>query len=296
MAKEEIRAQLPWQAQGEDPDRGEPHAGVVVEIACGGEFLRPVIKAVDAGLAFAGGLPLLAEARLGLDAVQRLGQALAIGGPDGGATFEPAFPIGPPPEFGEEFVGPLRVGAEGGVDRLGLGQEAVADIGGKARDMGMSGQILVPAGGIGQARAGQEGGKPRGGGGACGGKGKGEGERCHAARGRGAALYGKAGVAWRRIMARRLRPGRGRREAQGARPCGTGLSSSSVGKISSGGGAARAVGGRQPPSRAGGGERQSDRVPLQPPVHATKTLSTVSRLDHVRHKGRPKCAIPSNTT
>lgn len=50
MGEEEVGSELPWEAEGEDPDGGEPHAGVVVEVAGGGEFCGPVVEAGDGGV------------------------------------------------------------------------------------------------------------------------------------------------------------------------------------------------------------------------------------------------------
>ena len=51
VAQEEVGAELPRQAEREDPDGGEPHAGVVVQVALLHELPRPVVEALDARLA-----------------------------------------------------------------------------------------------------------------------------------------------------------------------------------------------------------------------------------------------------
>lgn len=144
VTQEEIRPQLPWQAEGEHPDRGEPHARVIVQIARLDQFMRPVIEAVDAGLSVAGIRPALSQTGFDPAAVECRGKPLAIGGPDGGAHFQPAFPVAAPEHFLNEFFGRLwRVAGEHGAQNLVLGQEAVAQVGRQGRDMHMPARTQI---------------------------------------------------------------------------------------------------------------------------------------------------------
>ena len=99
-AQEEIRPQGPGQSQGEDPDRGEPHACVVVQVSGLGEFAGPVIEALDAGAARLGvveGPPVSQAIPL---AVARLQEPR----PGGRPHFQPALPVGAPEYLLDELV------------------------------------------------------------------------------------------------------------------------------------------------------------------------------------------------
>jgi hypothetical protein len=63
MPVNEVCAQHPWQLEGKDPDAGEPHAGVIVQITGLCEFFRPGIKAGDAGV------PALGSSHFGREAI-----------------------------------------------------------------------------------------------------------------------------------------------------------------------------------------------------------------------------------
>ncbi len=69
MAVEEVRAELPRQAESENPDAREPHAGVVVQVSGVDELVHPGIHGIDAG----GNQPLVATS--GLDADVAGGEA-----------------------------------------------------------------------------------------------------------------------------------------------------------------------------------------------------------------------------
>ena len=126
MAQEEIRPQGPWQAERENPDRGEPHAGVIVQIARCYEFACPVVEAFYSG-----------AARFGIGQCVSVVKSLPIrvapgqiARPDLRAHFQPAFPIGAPQHFLYEFFGRGQAMASQNFGHgLLLGEEPVTEIG-----------------------------------------------------------------------------------------------------------------------------------------------------------------------
>ena len=126
MAQKEIRAQIPGQAQRENPNACKPHARVIVQVAGLTQLLHPGVKTGDAGLAGHGrGVTLRRRLHTRSDPG-------AIGIPNRRALRQPALPIAPPEYFFDEFIGHLcAMGGDGGGHYLLLGDQAVADIGGK---------------------------------------------------------------------------------------------------------------------------------------------------------------------
>ncbi len=104
----EIRAQFPWQLQREDPDRGKPHARVVVEIAGLQQLLHPGIEAIDAGLPLDGPPIGTGEPASAFYCSLLACKRLAIALPDGGSRFEVALEVSPPEHFLHEFLGVLK--------------------------------------------------------------------------------------------------------------------------------------------------------------------------------------------
>ena len=146
MPQEEIRAQRPGQPQGEYPDRGEPHAGVVVKISRCYNLLCPDIKALYLGLATAGCVEICAQPGFGLQAVEPGLNLSAIAAPDGGAHLKPAFPISPPKHLLDEFLAGavVMVGQHGQRDLL-LGNQPVAQVGRQLRHSArpVLGQVVI---------------------------------------------------------------------------------------------------------------------------------------------------------
>lgn len=71
--------------------------------------------------------------------------------PGGGAHLEPAFPVGAPGDFLEEFLGGAgAVFSEDGAGGFFLGDEAGAEVGGELGDAGVmvGAEIEVPGGGV----------------------------------------------------------------------------------------------------------------------------------------------------
>ena len=137
MSHKEIRPQRPRQAQSENPDRGKPHPRVIVQIARIGQLPRPMVKAINAGFAPAGCFPILPQPAFGLDAILGRVQIGAVHVPDGGAQFQPAFPIGPPIDLLDKFLCRCStMTCQHGFQHIFLGQNPVADIGRQSRDMG----------------------------------------------------------------------------------------------------------------------------------------------------------------
>ena len=58
VTQKKICPQFPWQAQRKNPDRGKPHAGMIVQIPSGAEFFGPRIKTVDTSVSHAGCAPV----------------------------------------------------------------------------------------------------------------------------------------------------------------------------------------------------------------------------------------------
>ncbi len=136
VLEKEVGAEFPRQVEGENPDRGEPHTGVIVEVAIVHQFPGPGIEGVDTGLAVDGagiGFPKLGT-------VFQLPEPSltfhTIGGPHLGTQFEPAFPVGAPEYFLDEFLGViLAVLAKGCLNNLPLNEKAPPDEGGEAGDV-----------------------------------------------------------------------------------------------------------------------------------------------------------------
>ena len=127
MVHEEVCAELPWEAEGEDPDGGEPHSGVIVEVAGGGEFVRPVVEAFDAGVS-GDGVLVVGEFPLFFES----GESGGVVVPDGGSHFQPAFPVGAPGNFLEKFFGGFcAVFFEDCAGGFLFCDEACADVGGE---------------------------------------------------------------------------------------------------------------------------------------------------------------------
>ena len=159
VTQKEIRAKLPWQAQGENPDRGEPHARVIVQVAGCGQLPRPSVKAFNAGFALAGGFPPVAQAALRGGVVQRAQQPRAILRPHRRPKFEPAFPVGAPKHLLNELFGGLgAVTSQNRLQHLFLGQAAVPDPRREAGDIAVlpGAVIFVAARGIGASGVWQE--------------------------------------------------------------------------------------------------------------------------------------------
>ena len=132
------RAQLPRQAEREDPDRGKLHPRPVVQIAGRGQLGRPGVETVDPGLPIPRGGEAARLVRVGRHA--RLGprDGLQIGGPQRRAAFEPALPVAAPEHLADEFLGRARaVAGQHGRDYLVLADQPTADRGGETRDMDM---------------------------------------------------------------------------------------------------------------------------------------------------------------
>ena len=132
MAEEKVSAQFPWQAQGEYPDRGKPHARVIGEVAFRDKLLGPLVKAVYAGGAGDGSFVTAAQEALARHASDQFVTAQFILVPDIWAMGEPAFPVCPPADFLQELVcrrcGMKRERHGGGFALL---DQAMADIGGQ---------------------------------------------------------------------------------------------------------------------------------------------------------------------
>ena len=160
MRQEELGAQHPGQPQGEDPDRGEPHARVVVQVALGLQLSHPGVETGDAG-----------AARHGVGRHRRVDPrypALVVG-PHLRPQFEVALPIGPPEHFLDEFEsGRGAVPGQAGAHHLLLGDQPVADVGRELshRGAGARPRVAVAAGSVVAAHSGSEVGKVRQGGGA----------------------------------------------------------------------------------------------------------------------------------
>ena len=78
MAQEKIGPQFPRQAQGENPDRGNPYPAVMLQISGLLQLFGPGTKAGNAGLAGAGTCPVVFEPSLGLQRVYSALQARLI--------------------------------------------------------------------------------------------------------------------------------------------------------------------------------------------------------------------------
>ncbi len=141
---EEIRANAPGQFQREDPDRGEPHPRVIVQIAGFDQFPRPGIETVQPGLPALGPVDRAAQAAILLQRREIALQTLAIARPDGGAAFQPALEVAAPDDLLHELLrrlGPVR-GKRGG-DHVALQHEAPPDIGRQGRDIPMRARPAV---------------------------------------------------------------------------------------------------------------------------------------------------------
>tara|TARA_B100000780_G_C21041651_1_gene418021 strand:+ start:859 stop:1116 length:258 start_codon:yes stop_codon:yes gene_type:complete len=78
VAQEKIGSQFPRQAQGENPDRGKPNMGVIVQVSGLLQLFGSGNKASNAGLAVAGACPVVFEPSLGLQRVYSALQASLI--------------------------------------------------------------------------------------------------------------------------------------------------------------------------------------------------------------------------
>ena len=129
MAEKEIGPDAPWQAQGEDPDRGEPHPRVIVQVAGLDQFRRPGVETGQAGLARLGRGDSPAQPAILLERDEVPVETVAIAVPNARAAFQPALEIAPPDHLLDEFFGRFRaMRIDGGRDRLALGHQAAAQI------------------------------------------------------------------------------------------------------------------------------------------------------------------------
>ena len=105
MPDEEVRPQLPGQLQREHPDRGEPHARVVVHVAVADDLMRPVVEVLDPRLAPARRLPARAQTLLGRHAVESALQPRAIRLPDCWPQLHPTLEVRAPEYLRDGLLG-----------------------------------------------------------------------------------------------------------------------------------------------------------------------------------------------
>ena len=125
---EERRAQLPGQAQRENPDRGEPHASMVVEPANLNQFFCPGVEACDPRA------PVPCEPKAFMPG-PRLPQGPLLGiktDKHAWPCLEPSFPVAAPEHFLDElFSRREAVVFQDGGDHLFLGDQSPPDPGRK---------------------------------------------------------------------------------------------------------------------------------------------------------------------
>ncbi len=124
----EVGAELPGQAKREDPDRGEPHPGVVVEISCLQQLLHPVIEAVDPGLALDGAT--VGARKAALSCRRKLLIAIAaVSPPDLRPRLQMALEVAAPEDLMHELLRDAQgMLLQDPIEHLALGDEAVADV------------------------------------------------------------------------------------------------------------------------------------------------------------------------
>ena len=134
MAIEKIRTKPPWQAEGEDPDRREPHPRVIVQIAGFHEFFDPRVEADKPRVPRLGSLHIEAQAAVSVERGEIGPQPLNIGFPDLRTLFQPALEVATPEHLLDEFFCSLRaMGGKCRRDDFLLADEPASDIGRQAR-------------------------------------------------------------------------------------------------------------------------------------------------------------------
>ena len=122
MAEKKICSKRPRQTEGKDPDRGEPHAGVIVEISCFDKLFRPVVEPFNSRRTIFG----IGDCPLIVEAVAVSIALLEKAGPNRGAHLHPALPIGAPEHLLNKFLGDRQavIGKHFGKDFI-FGDDAV---------------------------------------------------------------------------------------------------------------------------------------------------------------------------
>ncbi|KDM65757.1 hypothetical protein ACIDI_90c00130 [Acidiphilium sp. JA12-A1] len=161
VAEKEIRPEFPGQPQREDPDRGEPHPRMVVQVVPRDDLPRPGIETVDPGPPGAGIVKRAPQPLLGREPVLRPPQPGAIEIVHAGPLLQPALPVGPPADLLDEFRGRLAMRRERRPRHLRLGQQPVPQPGRQARDrpFPLRSGIGIPPRRISRPSARQKGGK-----------------------------------------------------------------------------------------------------------------------------------------
>lgn len=130
VSEHPVRAKLPWQAQCEDPDRGDLHSCPVMQVAGPRQFSRPMVERVDPGGSRNGAVITCRSFAAGCKARFLSIDFLTELAPKPAMEFKPAFPVGAPENLGDElFHGFQRMGCQDGADHLFLADDAPAQRG-----------------------------------------------------------------------------------------------------------------------------------------------------------------------
>jgi hypothetical protein len=128
VTEEKVRTEAPRQAQREDPDRREPHARVIVQVARRDEFPGPSVETVESGLAGFGASDSAAQPGIAVPQCDVREQSVAVAFPDLWAVLHPALEVAAPEDLLHELGGRRGpVCSDRRIDHLGFGQEPAAD-------------------------------------------------------------------------------------------------------------------------------------------------------------------------
>jgi len=103
MAEKEVRAEFPWQFQGEDPDACKPHPGVIVQVSGRHQLLRPMVEACDPGSAGGRGFIVAREYAILVQLLDMAGHTKPVALPDIRAMRQPSFKIAAPEDLLNKF-------------------------------------------------------------------------------------------------------------------------------------------------------------------------------------------------